>query len=162
VVSAKTRARFARTSAPITSSTAAEKVGDRVNRAPPGRGVDVILDPVAGPGFADNIDMLPMRPLVFFRVRSAASAARSVADAAAARNSPPAVRQFTIHTWIIWSRERRAGRRALIDMLAPASFIRAFTRTCRSPRRRARNEMLESGAVMGKLLAEAVVRVRLR
>ena len=52
----------------------------------------------------------------------------------------------------ISSEERRAGMRALIDMLAQASSTRASTPACNSTEAQKAHEMLESGAVIGKLL----------
>jgi NADPH2:quinone reductase len=68
------------------------------------------------------------------------------------RRTSPAVRQFTIHTWDHLVEERRAGMRALIDMLAAGKLHpRIHARLPLSEVRRA-HEMLESGAVVGKLL----------
>jgi len=67
------------------------------------------------------------------------------------KNSP-AVRQFSIHTWDHLVDERRAGMRAIIAMLAAGTLKpRIHARLALAEAARA-HEMLESGAVMGKLL----------
>jgi NADPH:quinone reductase len=67
------------------------------------------------------------------------------------KNSP-AIRQFSIHTWDHLAEERRAGMRALIDMLAAGKLhLGIHTRLPLADAVRA-HEMLESGAVLGKLL----------
>ncbi|HEX3914502.1 MAG TPA: zinc-binding dehydrogenase, partial [Steroidobacteraceae bacterium] len=62
------------------------------------------------------------------------------------------VRQFTIHTWDDLVEERRAGMRALIDMLAAGKLrprIHGHLPLAEAARA---HELLESGVVMGKLL----------
>jgi NADPH2:quinone reductase len=62
------------------------------------------------------------------------------------------VRQFSIHTWDHLVEERRAGLRALIDMLAAGKLRpRIHARLPLAQAARA-HELLESGAVLGKLL----------
>ena len=68
------------------------------------------------------------------------------------RKNSPAVRQFTIHTWDDLVDERRAGMRALIEMLAAGKLRpRIHDHLPLADAARA-HEMLESGAVLGKLL----------
>jgi NADPH:quinone reductase len=67
------------------------------------------------------------------------------------KNSP-AVRQFTIHTWDGLVEERRAGMRALTDMLAAGKLhprIHGHLPLVEATRA---HEMLESGLIIGKLL----------
>jgi NADPH2:quinone reductase len=67
------------------------------------------------------------------------------------KNSP-AFRQFSIHTWDHLPDERRAGMRALIDMLAAGRLKpRIYAKVPLTQAARA-HEMLESGEVLGKLL----------
>jgi NADPH:quinone reductase len=67
------------------------------------------------------------------------------------KNSP-AVRQFTIHTWDHLIEERRAGMRAIIDMLAAGKLNPRIHACLPLEQARRAHEMLESGAVIGKLL----------
>ena len=69
----------------------------------------------------------------------------------ASKNSP-AIRQFSIHTWDHLVEERRAGMRALVDMLAAGKLNpRIHARLPLAKAARA-HEMLEGGEVLGKLL----------
>ena len=67
------------------------------------------------------------------------------------KNSP-AVRQFTIHTWDDLVEERRAGMRTLIDMLAAGKMHPRIHGHLPLAEAKRAHEMLESGAVLGKLL----------
>src|SRR3984893_8913465 len=59
VVSNEEKARFARDlGADHTINRKGEKVGERIRDITHGRGVDIIIDPVAGPSIADNIALL--------------------------------------------------------------------------------------------------------
>jgi NADPH:quinone reductase len=155
VVSTDEKAQFARDlGADHVINRNSEKVGERVNEITHGRGVDVILDPVAGPGFPGNIDMLaPCGTLVFFGSLGG-KAPLDLLPTPRLRKNSPAVRQFTIHTWDHLVEERRAGMRAIIDMLAAGKLHpRIHARLPLAEARRA-HEMLESGAVLGKLLLQ--------
>ena len=69
-----------------------------------------------------------------------------------ARGNSPAIRHFTIHTWDRLVEERRAGMRAVIAMLGNGKLhprIHAVLPLAEAARA---HEMLESGAVLGKLL----------
>jgi NADPH2:quinone reductase len=69
----------------------------------------------------------------------------------ASKNSP-AIRQFSIHTWDHLVEQRRAGMRAIIEMLA-AGLLKPHIHARLPLAEAARaHEMLESGTVMGKLL----------
>ncbi len=66
----------------------------------------------------------------------------------------PAIRTFSIHAWDHMQDERRAGMRALIDMLAKGQLHpRIFARLKLAEAQRA-HELLESGVVLGKLLLQ--------
>lgn len=129
-----------------------DKVGERVKEITRGRGVEAIIDPVAGPGFADNIDMLaPCGTLLIYGALGG-KAPLDLLPTPRLRKNSPAVRQFTIHTWDHLVEARRAGMRALIDMLAAGKLHpRIYARLPLSEAARA-HEMLESGIVIGKLI----------
>ena len=64
------------------------------------------------------------------------------------------MRQFTIHTWDGLVEERHAGMRAVIDLLAAGKLRpRIHARLPLADAARA-HEILESGAVLGKLLLQ--------
>ena len=129
-----------------------EKVGERVREITRGRGVEAIIDPVAGPGFPDNIAMLvPCGTLVIYGALGG-KAPLDLLPTPKVRKNSPAVRQFTIHTWDDLVAERRAGMQALIDMLAAGKLHpRIYDRLPLTEAVRA-HEMLEGGEVLGKLL----------
>ena len=153
VVSSEDKARFVcDLGADHVVARKAEKVGERIKEITHGRGVEAIVDPVAGSGFADNIDMLaPCGTLLIYGALGG-KAPLDLLPTPRLRKNSPAVRQFTIHTWDHLVDERRAGMRALIDMLAAGKLHpRIYARLPLREAARA-HEMLESGEVIGKLL----------
>jgi NADPH:quinone reductase len=152
-VSSEAKARFVRDlGADHVIERKAEKIGERVSEITRGRGVEAIIDPVAGPAFTENIEMLaPCGTLLIYGALGGKTPLDLLSTPRLRRNSP-AVRQFTIHTWDHLVEERRAGMRALIDMLAAGKLHPRIH--ARLPLREAAraHEMLESGAVVGKLL----------
>jgi NADPH2:quinone reductase len=153
VVGSEDKARFARElGADHVINRKNEKVGERVREITRGRGVEAIIDPVAGPGFPDNIAMLaPCGTLVIYGALGS-KAPLDLLPTPKVRKNSPAVRQFTIHTWDDLVDERRAGMRALVEMLAAGKLHpRIHDRLPLTDAARA-HEMLESGAVLGKLL----------
>jgi NADPH:quinone reductase len=123
-----------------------------VNEITRGRGVDAIIDPVAGPSIPDNIALLaPCGTLVLYGALGGPAQLDLQPTLRASANSP-AVRQFTIHTWDELVEERRASLRTVIEMLAAGQLRpRIHARLPLAEAVRA-HEMLESGAVLGKLL----------
>jgi len=128
-----------------------EKIAERIEAITHGRGVDIIIDPVGGSTSAANLAMLaPCGTLLIY----GALGGKTQLDAAtpAWRRNSLAVRQFSIHTWDHLVEERRAGMRALIDMLAAGKLKpRIHGRLPLADAARA-HEMLEGGEVLGKLL----------
>ncbi|MGB6535978.1 MAG: zinc-dependent alcohol dehydrogenase family protein [Xanthobacteraceae bacterium] len=129
-----------------------EDVGKRVGDITGGRGVDIIIDPVGGPSIPRNVALLaPCGTLVVYGGLGGKAPLDLQPTLRASKNSP-AIRQFSIHTWDHLVEERRAGMRALIDMLAAGKLHpRIHARLPLTEAARA-HEMLESGAVLGKLL----------
>jgi NADPH:quinone reductase len=153
VVSSAGKARFARDiGADHVIDRKAEDIRARIAEITGGRGVDIIIDPVGGPGIPANIALLaPCGTLVIYGGLGGRAQLDLVPTLRASKNSP-AVRQFSIHTWDHLVEERRAGMRALIEMLAAGKLTpRIHARLPLDEAARA-HEMLESGAVMGKLL----------
>jgi len=153
VVSSAEKARFARElGADHVIDRKSENVGKRVGEITGGRGVDIIIDPVGGPSIPGNIALLaPCGTLVVYGGLGGKAQLDLQATLRASKNSP-AIRQFSIHTWDHLTEERRAGMRALIDMLGAGKLHpRIHARLPLTEAVRA-HEMLASGAVLGKLL----------
>ena len=153
VVSSADKAQFARQlGADHIVNRNTDKVGERVRELTDGRGVDAIIDPIAGKGLVDNIAMLgPCGTLLVYGALGGRPELDLTSTPLWRRNSI-AVRQFTIHTWDHLVEERRAGMRALIDMLAAGKLHpRIHAKVPLAEAARA-HEMLEGGEVLGKLL----------
>ena len=156
VVSSDEKARFARElGARHVVNRKTEDIAERIKSLTGGRGVDVIIDPVGGPTVAGNLALLaPMGMLAIY----GGLGGRNHGDVLAAMRSlgsiSPAIRTFSIHVWDHLVEERRAGMRALVDMLGAGQIHpRIFARLPLSEAQKS-HEMLESGAVMGKLLLQ--------
>ena len=119
-----------------------------------GRGVDIIIDPVAGPSIPDNIAMLAPCGILILYGALGGNAQFDLQPTLRLSKNSPAVRLFTIHTWDNLVEERRAGMRNVIEMLAAGKLHpRIHARLPLGEARRA-HEMLESDLVMGKLLLQ--------
>jgi NADPH2:quinone reductase len=155
VVSSKEKARFALDlGADHVINRKETVVSERVNAITHGRGVEAIIDPIAGPTFPENIEMLaPCGTLLIYGALGG-KAQLNLLPTPRLRKNSPAVRQFTIHTWDHLVEERRTGMRNLIDMLAAGKLHpRIHARLPLTEATRA-HVMLESGAVVGKLLLQ--------
>ena len=153
VVSSADKARFARElGADQVIDRKTEKVAARVSEITGGRGVDIIIDPVGGPSIPGNLELLgPCGTLVVYGGLGGKASLDLQTTIRASKNSP-ALRQFSIHTWDHLPEERRAGMRALIDMLAAGKLKpRIYAKVPLTQAARA-HEMLEGGEVLGKLL----------
>jgi NADPH2:quinone reductase len=131
-----------------------EKIDERVKAITGGRGVDFIFDSIAGPSIPDNIALLaPCGMLVLYGALGG-NAQFDLQETLRAGKNSPAVRHFTIHSWDNRVEERRAGMHALIGMLdAGKLHPRIHARLPLAEAMRA-HELLESGAVLGKLLLQ--------
>ena len=153
VVSSEAKARFARErGAEHVIDRKQDDLGKRIADITSGRGVDIIIDPVGGPSIPGNIALLaPCGTLVVYGGLGGKAQLDLQPTLRASKNSP-AIRQFSIHTWDHLPEQRRAGMRALIDMLAAGKLHpHIHARLPLTDAVRA-HEMLESGAVLGKLL----------
>jgi NADPH:quinone reductase len=153
VVSSADKARFARElGADHVIDRKTEKVAARVREITGGHCVDIIIDPVGGPSIPGNLELLgPCGMLVVYGGLGGKVALDLQTTIRTSKNSP-AFRQFSIHTWDHLPDERRAGMRALIDMLAAGRLKpRIYAKVPLTQAARA-HKMLESGEVLGKLL----------
>jgi NADPH:quinone reductase len=132
-----------------------DNIAERVRSLTGGRGVDLIADPVAGPTVAPNLAMLaPMGMLLVY----GGLGGREHGDVLAAMRGlgriSPAIRSFSIHVWDHLVEERRAGMRALVDMLASGQLRPRIHARLKLSEARQAHEMLASGVVAGKLLLQ--------
>jgi NADPH:quinone reductase len=129
-----------------------ENVAARVAQITGGRGVDAIIDPVAGPTVPGNLALLaPCGELVIYGGLGG-KAPLDLEQTLRATGNSPAIRHFTIHTWDRLVEERRAGMRAVIAMLAAGKLHPRIHASLPLAEAARAHEMLESGAVLGKLL----------
>jgi NADPH2:quinone reductase len=129
-----------------------DKIGERVRGITRDRGVDIIIDPVAGPSIPDNIAMLAPCGMLVLYGGLGGKAQLDLQDTLRLSKNSPAVRQFTIHTWDELVEERRAGMTAVIEMLAAGKLHPRIHGHLPLAEAKRAHEMLESGAVLGKLL----------
>jgi NADPH2:quinone reductase len=153
VVGGDAKARFARElGADHVVDRKVEKVDERVAHITGGRGVDAIIDPVGGPSIPGNVALLaPCGTLVVYGGLGG-KAQLDLQPTLRLSGNSPAVRQFTIHTWDNLVEERRAGMRAIIEMLADGKLRPRIHATLPLAEAARAHELLESGAVLGKLL----------
>jgi NADPH2:quinone reductase len=129
-----------------------DDVAARVREVTGDRGVDAIIDPVAGPTIPGNLALLAPCGVLVIYGGLGGKAPLDLEQTLRARGKSPAIRHFTIHAWDHLVAERRAGMRAIIAMLAAGKLkprIHAVLPLAEAARA---HEMLESGAVLGKLL----------
>jgi len=129
-----------------------ENVAARVAKITGGRGVDAIIDPVAGPTIPANLALLAPCGVLVIYGGLGGKAPLDLEQTLRAKGRSPAIRHFTIHAWDDLVEERRAGMRALIDMLAAGKLhprVHAVLPLAEAARA---HELLESGVVLGKLL----------
>jgi NADPH2:quinone reductase len=153
VVGGEAKARFARDlGADHVIDRKGEDVAERVHAITAARGVDAIIDPVGGPSIPGNVALLaPCGTLIVYGGLGG-KAQLDLQPTLRLSGNSPAVRQFTIHTWDHLVEERRAGMRALIDMLAAGKLNPRIHASLPLAEAARAHELLESGAVLGKLL----------
>src|SRR5260370_33490918 len=87
-----------------------------------GRGVDIIIDPVAGPSIPDNIAMLAPCGIRILYGALGGNAQFDLQPTLRLSKNSPAVRQLTISSWDNLVGAPRAWIRNGIDMLAAAKL----------------------------------------
>jgi NADPH2:quinone reductase len=130
-----------------------EDIALRVRGITGERGFDIVIDPVAGPMVAPNLALLaPFGTLVIY----GGLGGREHGDVLAAMRKlgaiSPAIRTFSIHAFDHRPEERRAGMRALIDMLAAGKLKPRIHARLKLAEARRAHELMEGGTVVGKLL----------
>jgi NADPH2:quinone reductase len=117
-----------------------------------GRGVDLIIDPVGGPRFAENFPLLARFGLVLLYGYLDGWPPDLMAALRANFAASPAVRLFTMHTFDDQPALRARATAVLLEQLAAGRIKpHIHDRLPLAAARRA-HEIFESGVVMGKLL----------
>ena len=155
MVSGEEKSRFARNlGADHVIDRRVEKVGERVRQVTNERGVDIIIDPVAGPTIPDNIRLLAPCGMLILYGALGGKAQHDLQPTLRLTRHSPGLRLFTIHTWDDLVEERRAGIRTLIAALAAGKPIPRIHGHLPLAEAKRAHDMLESGAVLGKLLLQ--------
>ncbi len=117
------------------------------------RGVDLILDHIAGKNFTDNLQMLaPMGLIVSFNVLGGMPEKDLFKEMRAHLPRSPAVRCFTMHSFDHDPEARRRVAQATLDLFAAGKVKPPiFARLHLSEARRA-HEMLDARQVLGKII----------
>jgi NADPH2:quinone reductase len=119
------------------------------------RGVDLVLDPVGGPAFERNFELLAPFGLV---VNYGKLAGRPDGDLIKSMRErivkSPAVRVFSMHMFDQWPEKRRSGMEWLIEKLATRAINPRISRRLPLEQARKAHELLESGESVGKVILQ--------
>jgi len=127
-------------------------LNERVWAATGGKGVDLILDPVGGPRFAGLFAHLaPLGMVVLYGGLDGAPGPDVVAAMRKSGGSP-ALRTFSMHTFDEDPPARHAATNALLEMLRAGTIRPAIHERVPLAEAARAHTLLESGAVMGRLL----------
>jgi NADPH2:quinone reductase len=130
-----------------------EDVVAAVREATAGRGADLILDAIGGPGFARNFAMLaPLGLVVSYGRLDGPPDAGFLAAMQENFAVSPAVRFFTVHSFDDRPDVRRAATARLIEHLAAGEIRPLIHARLRLAEAADAHRLLESGAVIGKLV----------
>ncbi len=153
VVGSDEKARFARElGADQVINRKSENLARRVHDLTGGRGVDAIIDPVGGATIPGNLALLgPCGTLVVYGMLGGKAQLDLQPTLRQSKHSP-ALRQFSIHTWDDLVDERRAGMRAVIELMAAGKLRPRIHSVLPLADARRAHEMLAGGEVLGKLL----------
>lgn len=130
-----------------------DDVVERVRELTRGEGVDLILDPVGGPDFARNFEMLaPMGLVVSYGVIRGFPDPDILTPMRKHFETSPAVRLFTMHSFDRKPEVRERTMTALLELFAARRIRPPIYRRLPLAQARQAHELFESGAVLGKLL----------
>ena len=128
------------------------RVAEEVRRATSGRGVDLLLDPVGGPGTSRNFELLaPFGMLVLFGELDGPPEA-NVHEALKRGARSLAMRHFTMHTLDHRPELRSKATSELLRMLAEKIIRPPIHERIPLAEARRAHELLEAGKVLGKLI----------
>jgi NADPH2:quinone reductase len=130
-----------------------ENIPARVRELTEGRGVDLILDPVGGSSFVDNLPLLaPLGLLVLYGALAGPPHGDLMTELNRYFGNSPGVRRFSMHSFDHLPAQRAEVTRTLIDYLAAGKIRpRIHARLPLSEAAQA-HRLVEGGQVVGKLL----------
>lgn len=132
---------------------ASQSVHAEVMRLTAQRGVDMVLDHVAGPGFTDNLQLLaPLGSLISYNVLAGLPSTNLLGEMRAMADISPAVRTFTIHTLDRDPPLRRQLMQRAIDLLAQGRIAPAAPTVFALADVQAAHRLLDQGDVLGKIV----------
>jgi NADPH:quinone reductase len=127
-------------------------IAEAVRAATGGKGVDLILDPIGGPDFAKNLELLAPFGMIVNYGRLGGKADGDLMARLREAGNCAAVRVFSIHIFDHWPQKRRDGMVWLIDALAKGTIRPRIHGSLPLADARRAHEMLASGEILGKLL----------
>lgn len=134
---------------------ATENIKEIVLEETGGRGVDVIFDPVGGPAFTDNIQLLAhLGKVISFGSLAGQPAGDLLSAMRAQRNKNPSVMTFSIHGYDKLRDRRRGAMSWAIDQLASQRIRPAIHARLPLTEVRTAHELMESGRTLGKILLQ--------
>lgn len=117
------------------------------------RGVDMVLDHVGGPGFADNLQLLaPLGSLVSYNVLAGLPSANLLGEMRRMAHISPAIRTYTIHTLDYQPALRRQLMQRAIDLLAQGAIAPVAPTLFQLSDVQAAHQLLDLGDVLGKIV----------
>lgn len=131
----------------------AEDVVERVMALTGGRGVDLILDHVAGPAFGDNLTMLaPWGTVVSYGAQDGPPASDLFLDLRADAGKSLGVRVFSMHVYDADPDGRRRIMRRIIGLLADGDIRPAIAARLPLDRVAEAQDMVEHGRALGRVI----------
>lgn len=154
VVDTAEKAEFARSQgAEVAINFKDGRVGEEIQAATSGRGVDLILDPIGGPGLARNFDYLaPLGMLVSYGFLDGPPVPNLIETMMKKTGKSLAFRLFSMHAFDAQPELRANATRDLLRLFAQGEIKPVIYERVPLAEAKRAHELLESGRVMGKLI----------
>ena len=128
-------------------------VADKVLAATDGRGADLVLDPLLGPAFTDNLRMLaPLGMILSFNALAGLPEKELFAEMRAHLGKSPAVRCFSWHSYDANPDVRARVLGEIVDRFAGGGLTPAIHDTLPLSDARAAHELLDGRDLRGKII----------
>lgn len=154
VASNATKCAFARAAgATHVIDRSTEDVRARVSALTDGQGVDMVLDPVGGPGFSDGLDLLAARgTLMSYGILRGLPEKNLLGELRRLLGRSLAIRSYSIHALDHEPVLRRALMDRAIDLVASRTIVPPAATVLRLDEARRAHEMLDAAQILGKLV----------